>query len=286
MVENSVNTEIKIDELSKKIRARRPIIHCITNAVTVNDCANILLAAGASPTMAHHPLEVAEITEGAAALVCNFGAIADYEAMLAAGCRAHELKHAIVVDPVGVSGSTYRRNQCAAYNKAVQPACIRGNYSEMKALIENCKTVTGVDAASEDQQADGRDALIHEMQQYAKREQIILIASGETDIITDGNTTYLCTNGDPLMARITGAGCMSSVMLGAFLGVDASVESAAACCAYMGIAGELAAERTHACDGGTMTFRDQLIDAVSLMDEVDLKEKIKVSRHEQENAWA
>ena len=143
MVENSVNTEIKIDELSKEIRARRPIIHCITNAVTVNDCANILLAAGASPTMAHHPLEVAEITEGTAALVCNFGAIADYEAMLAAGCRAHELKHAIVVDPVGVSGSTYRRNQCTAYIKAVHPTCIRGNYSEMKALIENCKTVTG-----------------------------------------------------------------------------------------------------------------------------------------------
>lgn len=276
MVEHSVNTEIKIDELSKEIRAKRPIIHCITNAVTVNDCANILLAAGASPTMAHHPLEVAEITEGTAALVCNFGAIADYEAMLAAGCRAHELKHAIVVDPVGVSGSTYRRNQCAAYIRAVHPTCIRGNYSEMKALIENCKTVTGVDAASEDQQADGRDALIREMQQYAKREQMILIASGETDIITDGNTTYLCTNGDLLMARITGAGCMSSVMLGAFLSVEASARSAAACCAYMGIAGELAAERTHACGGGTMTFRDQLIDAVSLMDDVNSKGNIFV----------
>lgn len=277
MVENSVITEIKIDDLSKKIREQRPIIHCITNAVTVNDCANILLAAGASPTMAHHPLEVAEITEGAAALVCNFGAIADYEAMLAAGCCAHELKHAIVVDPVGVSGSTYRRNQCAAYIKAVHPTCIRGNYSEMKALIENCKTVTGVDAASEDQQADGRDALIHEMEQYAAREQIILTASGETDIITDGHKTYLCKNGDPLMARITGAGCMSSVMLGAFLSVETSVRSAAACCAYMGIAGELAAERTHACGGGTMTFRDQLIDEISLMHPTDMEARIRIS---------
>ena len=105
---------------------------------------------------------------------------------------------------------------------------------------------------------------------------MILIASGETDIITDGNTTYLCTNGDLLMARITGAGCMSSVMLGAFLSVEASARSAAACCAYMGIAGELAAERTHACGGGTMTFRDQLIDAVSLMDDVNSKGNIFV----------
>lgn len=276
MVENSVNTEIKIDDLSKKIREQRPIIHCITNAVTVNDCANILLAAGASPTMAHHPLEVAEITEGAAALVCNFGAIADYEAMLAAGMRAHELHHAIIVDPVGVSGSTYRRNQCLDYIAAVRPTCIRGNYSEIKALLENCKTVTGVDAASEDQQADGRDALIYEMEQYAAREQIILIASGEMDIITDGHKTYFCKNGDPLMARITGAGCMSSVMLGAFLGVDASVESAAACCAFMGIAGELAAERTHACRGGTMTFRDRLIDAVSLMDSENVETRTRI----------
>lgn len=71
----------KIVELHHEIKKKRPVIHCITNAVTVNDCANILLAAGASPTMAHHPLEVEEITEGAAALVCNLGAIADFEAM-------------------------------------------------------------------------------------------------------------------------------------------------------------------------------------------------------------
>ena len=96
------------------------------------------------------------------------------------------------------------------------------------------------------------------------------------DIITDGHKTYLCKNGDPLMARITGAGCMSSVMLGAFLGVDASVESAAACCAFMGIAGELAAERTHACGGGTMTFRERLIDAVSLMDSENVETRTRI----------
>ena len=107
-------TENNIVKLYQKIKQQRPIIHCITNAVTVNDCANILLAAGASPTMAHHPLEVEEITAGTQALICNFGAIADYEAMEKAGKVADSLDHAIVIDPVGVSGSSYRREKCQA----------------------------------------------------------------------------------------------------------------------------------------------------------------------------
>ena len=98
---------------------------------------------------------------------------------------------------------------------------------------------------------------------------MILIASGKTDMITDGNTTFFCENGDPMMAKITGSGCMSSALLGAFLGVEPSVTGAAVCCAFMGIAGEIAVEKTKACGGGTMTFRNCLIDAVSLMAEGD-----------------
>ncbi len=132
----------KVAEIHKKIQQIRPIIHCITNAVTVNDCANILLAAGASPTMAHHPCEVEEITTGTAALICNFGAISDYEAMKTAGKRAHALGHPIVIDPVGVSGSSYRRKKCLELMKIIHPTCIRGNYSEIQALLHHCRTVT------------------------------------------------------------------------------------------------------------------------------------------------
>ena len=262
-------TGTKIAEIYEKIWQQRPIIHCITNAVTVNDCANILLAAGASPTMAHHPLEAAEITEGSTSLVCNFGAICDYEAMLAAGRRAKELGHAIVVDPVGVSGSTYRRELALSFIREVHPACIRGNYSEIRALLSNCSTVTGVDAPQTEQDASHQEALAAAMQQYAGQKEIILIASGKTDVITDGRETFFCENGDPMMARITGSGCMSSVMLGAFLGIEPSVKSAAACCGFMGIAGEMAAEKTRSCGGGTMTFRNCLIDMVSLMTRED-----------------
>lgn len=251
-----------IADLVKKIRRKRPVIHCITNAVTVNDCANILLAAGASPTMAHHPLEVEEITAKTSALVCNFGAIAEYEAMEKAGLAAAFLGHAIVVDPVGVAASTYRREKCQELLERVHPVCMRGNYSEIRAMMEHCHTAAGVD--SNDSSLD-----VKALKAYAGQHHLIVVASGECDIITDGTDTYLCENGDERMAAITGSGCMSSAMLGAFLGVDCSVQSAAACCAFMGIAGELAAKKTKELAGGTMTFHQLLIDRISLMTDED-----------------
>lgn len=260
-VSDQKNTGIfaeKIASLHQEIQNRRPLVQCITNAVTVNDCANILLAAGASPTMAHHPLEVEEITEGAAALVCNLGAIADFEAMEKAGKKADEMGHAIVLDPVGISGSTYRRMKCQTLIKEIHPTCIRGNYSEIRALLKDCNTVTGVDAS--DKSVD-----VESMKQYAKVQKTILIASGAVDVITDGVEVFECRRGHEMMAHITGSGCMSSVMLGAFLGTEATIEAAAACCSFIGLCGEAAAEKTKECQGGTMTFRNVFIDEVSLM---------------------
>lgn len=185
--------------------------------------------------------------------------------MLLAGKKAQELDHAIVVDPVGVSGSTYRREKCIEFIEAVHPTCIRGNYSEIRALMGNCTTVTGVDAAPEDAHLDEQEAFLMRMKQYAKEKQMIVIASGETDLMTDGETTCACHRGDAMMARITGSGCMSSVMLGAFLGVEKSFASAAAAVTFMGMAGERAAEKTRVAGGGTMTFRQLFIDEIYLL---------------------
>ena len=124
--------------------------------------------------------------------------------------------------------------------------------------MEHCSTVTGVDSGDKNLDTEA-------MRQYAGKYHLLLIASGEKDIITDGTAIYICENGDAKMAKITGSGCMSSVMLGAFLGTEPSVQSAAASCAFVGIAGELASEKTDACGGGTMTFRNLFIDQVSLM---------------------
>ena len=175
-----------------------------------------------------------------------------------AGRVADELGHAIVIDPVGVSGSSYRREKCQTLIENIHPTCIRGNYSEIRALMEHCSTVTGVDSGDKNLDTEA-------MRQYAGKYHLLLIASGEKDIITDGTAIYICENGDAKMAKITGSGCMSSVMLGAFLGTEPSVQSAAASCAFVGIAGELASEKTDACGGGTMTFRNLFIDQVSLM---------------------
>lgn len=236
-------TEEYAKKLYRQIRSARPVIHCITNTVTVNDCANVLLACGASPTMAHHPAEVAEITSAASALVCNLGATENYDAMVNACKAAGEVKHPVVIDPVGISGSAFRRNFINELIKINTPACIRGNYSEIRALMENRNTITGVDAA--DKKID-----ISGMKSYAAAHNTILIASGATDVITDGKDVIYCNNGDSMMARITGSGCMLSVLIGAFLSVDSSVYSAAACCCMYGAAGEIAAGMTRESGGG------------------------------------
>ena len=159
----------KVVEIYEKIQQKRPIIHCITNAVTVNDCANILLAAGASPTMAHHPCEVEEITAGTAALICNFGAISDYEAMKTAGKRAHALGHPIVIDPVGVSGSSYRRGKMSGVDENnpsdLYPGKLFGNTGIAAQLWNG---LPGLDAA-EDALAEAEETDLPElMKQYAK----------------------------------------------------------------------------------------------------------------------
>jgi len=271
-----------IAELYETIRRKRPLVHCITNMVTVNDCANILLAAGASPTMASHPFEAAEITAGCQSLVCNFGAIKDYDAMLCAGKKAAELKHPVIIDPVGIGGSSYRRECLYEFLKEVPPSCIRGNASEIQALICNQKTVTGVDTARNSLFESDREQFIKLVMEYAAKLQTVLIVSGKMDLITDGVDCYEVDNGHPMMTKITGAGCMSTALLGAFFGANRKTENpalcAAACCAVMGICGEIAANKCEEVFGGTMTFRMYLIDVVSLLQRDMILELAKVSK--------
>lgn len=255
-------------EFCEQIRKNRPLIHCITNMVTVNDCANILLAAGASPTMAMHELEVAEVSSHANALVCNLGATLQYEAMLTAAKAAKAAGHPVILDPVGVSGSTFRRNLGLRFVEEIQPECIRGNFSEIRALMENRETTAGVDANQKEiSSKEEEERFQNEMTQYAKERNTVLVASGKVDFVVDQHTVKRITGGDQLMSRITGAGCMSSAMLGAFFACEASVDAAIACCEWIKYAGELAAKRTRAKEGGTMTFRQELIDVISLMDQ-------------------
>ncbi len=254
-----------IKGLHNIIKMKKPVVQCITNSVTVNDCANILLAIGASPTMAHHIREVEEIQNNVDSLVCNMGAIDDFESMLPAAGRAAELDHPIVIDPVGVAASTYRRQRCIELIESVPTgavSAIRGNHSEILALVTNANTATGVDDPSN---ANMQSDSIELMKELAGKWNTVLIASGRTDYITDGRDVIVNRRGDTMMSAITGAGCMSTAMLGAFMAAEKSIAAAAASTILMGIAGEWAAKETAAAGAGTMTFRMKLIDYLSLV---------------------
>lgn len=266
----------RIKTLSR-LREREPLIHCITNAVTVNDCANILLAAGARPTMAHHPAEVKEVTGGCDALVCNLGATGDYEAMLVAAEEASRLGHPIIADPVGAGGSSFRREMARELLQRAQISCIRGNASEMRAVFLDASTVTGVDAGRSEQ-ADSAE-LTELARRFSRTHGCVCVISGRRDIVTDGSRVYLVNNGHEWMTRITGSGCMSTVLLGAFFAAvndeencaGLRAQAAAEAMAAMGICGERAAELCEKEHSGTMSFKLHMMDEMSRLSQETLE---------------
>lgn len=261
----------------KRMQQKAPLVHCITNIVTVNDCANILLAAGARPTMAHHEAEVQEVTGGCEALVCNLGATENYHAMELAAAESIKEKHPVIIDPVGAGGSSFRREQIEKLLSYGNIAAIRGNASEMRAVFENCRTVTGVDVGMED--LIHPEKLIEAARRFSKQHDCISIISGKKDIITDGNMVLSAANGDKLMSKITGTGCMSSVLLGAAFAVCEKgeyVQAAAAVTSAMGICGEFAAEKCREKQAGLMSFHLYLIDEMSKFSENTLQKHSKI----------
>ena len=277
----------QVSRLKKEILRRHPVVQCITNIVTVNDCANALLAVGASPTMAHHPEEMEEFAAVCDALVCNMGATESLEAMMAAGkADTAGPSRPVVIDPVGCATSAFRRRKCLELIDAVHPACIRGNGAEIRALATDHRTARGVDdlflqektegpadkngqsgaEISEDQPSSDfslSEETVRCARQLSRMTGAIVIASGETDYVVCGDRVYSVRGGSAWMTRVTGTGCMLSVLLGAFLSVENSALSAAACCGMMNVCAERAQEHTAAEHGGTGTFRVHLIDELS-----------------------
>ena len=207
--------------------------------------------------MAHHPEEMADFAAVSDALVCNMGATESLDAMMAAG-MASKNGRPVVIDPVGCASSAFRRGKCLELIKAVQPSCIRGNAAEIKALATDHNTGRGVD----DLEAETPDAARSAMD-LARKTGAIVVASGETDYIADGIRLYEVKGGTAWMSRVTGTGCMLSSLLGAFLAVENSALSAAACCAMMNTCAEKALAETAGRQGGTGTFHICLMDALS-----------------------
>lgn len=245
------------------VKERRPLVHHITNYVTVNDCANITLAIGGAPVMAHAHEEVAEMVGIANALVLNIGTLdpTQVEAMLIAGRAAKARNVPIILDPVGAGATRLRTEVAHRLIQALPIAVIKGNAGEIGTLAGSDAEVKGVDSAS--LSGDPREVVVS----FAEQSGMTVVMSGATDIVSDGRRTLLIENGDPMMGKISGTGCMASSLIGTCSGVETDmVVASAAALSVFGIAGERAAVNTT----GPGSFKFSLFDSVAAITPEDL----------------
>ena len=257
------------------VRDMVPLVHNITNYVTANDVANILLACGASPIMSDEPEDVADITSICGGLNINIGTLnkRSIEAMFIAGRKANELGHVLLLDPVGAGASALRTDTALKLMEELAFNVIRGNISEIKTLALGSGTTKGVDA-------DVADAVTEEnlsetvafAKKFAKKAECIAAITGAIDLVSDGDRCYIIRNGRPEMGRITGTGCQLSGMMTAFVTAkpENKLDAAAASVCAMGLAGEIGFRRLKEGEGNS-TYRNRIIDAVYNMDAKELE---------------
>lgn len=267
---------MELEKVLTAVRTQKPLVQCITNFVTVNDCANILLASGGSPTMASHPLEVEEAVRNVQALVCNMGAINGVEAMILAGKEANRLGKPVILDPVGAGGTQLRRDAVKRLLKEVHFTAIRGNASEIRYLAGRHTTGSGVDVSVLDEvSGENLSAAVSMAAELAERLHSVIAISGKIDVISNGKETCVLRGGCATMARITGSGCMLTSLIGAFCGAyEDSFSAVCAAMAAMGISGEIAEEKRLRNGTGNATFRNDLIDAVFNLTEEQMKQGV------------
>lgn len=251
------------------VRAGVPLVHCITNYVTVNDCANALLACGGSPIMSDEPEDVVDITSICGGLLVNIGTLnaRSIEAMRVAGARAAELAHPIVLDPVGAGASALRTKTAGDLADSLPIAVIRGNMSEIKALAGAAASTRGVDANPDDAVTDDNlEASAAFVRELARRANAVIAVTGAIDIVADADRAFAIRNGVPMMGKITGAGCMLSCVVAAYAvaNPDDVLAATVAAVAGMGLAGQRARESMPA-TAGNATFRTHLIDELYRM---------------------
>lgn len=270
-----------LHEILSNINLKTPLVHSITNYVTVNDCANIILASGGSPIMADDIGEVGDITAICSSLVINMGTLNErtIKSMLLAGKKANELGHPVVFDPVGAGASTLRNETALTLLQEVKFSVIRGNISEIKFLATGGGNTQGVDASDADRVTpENIDSVILLAKTLSKKTGAVIVITGATDIAADENKAYVIQNGHPMMGKITGTGCMLTAVIGSFIGAncDNILDAAGAAVCAMGLCGELAYKRLADIDGGTGTYRMLIIDYMSKMNGNLLEEGAKI----------
>ena len=252
----------------------KPLIHCITNPISINQCANAILAVGARPMMAEHPKEVKEITETVDALMLNIGNITDarMEAMPISLREATKKNIPVVLDIVGIACSSLRKSFVNKLLKEAVPTVIKGNYSEIFALYNEGYSSSGVDADSSLDAEDAERAAVFLAEKYSA----VILATGKKDIVTDGERIVYIQNGTEQLSSVTGTGCMLGALCAAFLASFPPVEATISACVYLGVCGEMAET-----DKGNGSFVVNLIDKLSTAG----KEEIFKYKNLEEKLW-
>ncbi len=260
-------------ELITRLRAQSPLVHNLTNYVTVNDVANAVLAIGASPIMADDSDETADITAISSALVINMGTLNSrtIASMILSGKKANELGIPVVFDPVGAGASKLRNDTAEKIMKQVKIAILRGNLSEVSFVAGLAVSTKGVDSS----EADAGNDRVAVAQDVARKFGLVAAITGAVDVISDGDRVVKIANGHPMLARVTGTGCMTSALVGSYAGVSSDyLTAAAAGVASMGIAGEIAYEKAGSM--GTGSFHIGIIDALSGLDAETIMQRAKL----------
>ena len=253
----------------KDVREKCPLVHAITNYVTVNDVANAILAVGASPIMSDELKDVGDIVSISSALVINIGTLNErtVASMLAAGRKANELQVPVVLDPVGAGASSFRSHTVDTLLENISFAVIRGNLSEMAYIAGKVSGTKGVDSSLTEQDADPEAVA----RSIAARTGAVAAITGRVDTVTDGRRLARISSGCAEMGRITGTGCMLSGIIGGFAGAcEDTFMAVAEAVAAMGSAGIIARDRAGSM--GTGSLRVALIDALSMMDDRTIQE--------------
>ena len=254
----------------ENVREKTPLVHNITNYVTVNDVANALRACGGSPIMSDEPADVADITSICGGLNINIGTLnqRSIEAMLIAGAKANELGHTVLLDPVGAGASKLRTETAIKLMHTIKLDVIRGNISEIKTLALGCGTTKGVDADGADAVTEENlDAMIAFAKNFSQTTKAVIAITGAIDLVADSEKCYVIYNGRPEMSKITGTGCQLSGIATAYAAAnpDDKTKAVAAAVCVMGLAGEIGYKKLKS-DEGNSTLRNYIIDAIYNMD--------------------
>ncbi len=254
----------------ENVRIKTPLVHNITNYVTVNDVANALLACGGSPIMSDEPDDVADITSICGGLNINIGTLnqRSIESMFIAGTKAKELGHIVLLDPVGAGASKLRTDTAIKIMNTIKPDIIRGNISEIKTLALGEGTTKGVDADISDTVTEENLCdMVTFAKNFACKTNAIIAITGAIDLVADRKKCYVIRNGRPEMSKITGTGCQLSGIATAYAVANPEdrTKSVAAAVCVMGLAGEIGYGNLKSGEGNS-TLRNRIIDAIYNID--------------------